>query len=137
MHSTITRTPPTLQHFILRARVFSLYRTLIRATHNIPKETALEMRKYIREEFEKQRHVRDTVHPLMETRDRPFSHFDRSRSSICSTGERQRSKSSRRKSIWQESDIYIRTRASAIATHHDNTQLLKFFLQSQYPPYLV
>ena len=54
-----TKTPLSLDHFLLRQRVLSLYRTIIRACHKMPPSTSAEMRKYAREEFEQHKRVAD------------------------------------------------------------------------------
>ncbi|KAI0033439.1 complex 1 protein-domain-containing protein [Vararia minispora EC-137] len=52
--------PPTLKHFILQARVLGLYRYAIRAARNIPDQAARkETIKWIRSEFERNRHIYD------------------------------------------------------------------------------
>ena len=51
--------PLSLDHFLLRQRVLSLYRTIIRACHKMPPSTSTEMRKYAREEFEQHKRVAD------------------------------------------------------------------------------
>lgn len=52
-------TPLSLDHFLLRQRAISLYRTIVRACHKIPPPTRAEMKKYAREEFEQHRGVED------------------------------------------------------------------------------
>jgi len=52
--------PLSLDHFLLRQRALSLYRTILRACHKLPSETMIaEMRIYAREEFERQKGVED------------------------------------------------------------------------------
>ncbi|RDA88806.1 hypothetical protein CP532_5428 [Ophiocordyceps camponoti-leonardi (nom. inval.)] len=48
--------------FLQRARVLSLYRTMIRSTSRIPDaQTKAETRKLVRDEFERHRHLSDLV----------------------------------------------------------------------------
>lgn len=54
-----TKPPLSLDHFLLRQRVISLYRTIIRACHKIPPPTREEMKKFAREEFEQHKAVED------------------------------------------------------------------------------
>ncbi|KAF6226860.1 hypothetical protein HO133_008301 [Letharia lupina] len=54
-----SKPPLSLDHFLLRQRVISLYRTIVRACHKIPPPTKEEMKKYAREEFEQHRAVED------------------------------------------------------------------------------
>lgn len=72
MHSTITRLanisrttrlntkpPISLEHFLQRSRVLSLYRTIIRSIFRIPKPKRSEPLAYARGEFERNKHVQD------------------------------------------------------------------------------
>ncbi|KAK3690129.1 hypothetical protein B0T22DRAFT_481307 [Podospora appendiculata] len=53
----------SLDHFLLRARVLSLYRTIIRGTRRIQDPTTrAETRRFAREEFERRRGVTDLGH---------------------------------------------------------------------------
>lgn len=53
----------SLEHFLQRARVLALYRTIIRATRRIPDPaTRAETRVMARAEFERNRHVTDLDH---------------------------------------------------------------------------
>ena len=54
-----SKPPLSLDHFLLRQRVISLYRTIVRASHKIPPPTREEMKKYAREEFEQHKAVED------------------------------------------------------------------------------
>lgn len=54
-----SKPPLSLDHFLLRQRVISLYRTIIRACHKMPPQTRDEMQRYAREEFEQQKTVED------------------------------------------------------------------------------
>lgn len=55
-----TKKPPlSLDHFLLRQRAISLYRTIIRACHKIPPPTREEMKRYAREEFERHKAIED------------------------------------------------------------------------------
>ncbi|KAL9138158.1 MAG: hypothetical protein Q9175_000629 [Cornicularia normoerica] len=54
-----SKPPLSLDHFLLRQRVLSLYRTTVRACHKIPPPTREEMKKYAREEFEQHKAVED------------------------------------------------------------------------------
>ncbi|RCI12545.1 hypothetical protein L249_0292 [Ophiocordyceps polyrhachis-furcata BCC 54312] len=50
----------SLKHFLQRARVLSLYRTMIRGTARITNaQTKAETRKLLRDEFERHRHLHD------------------------------------------------------------------------------
>ena len=53
----------SLSDFLLRQRVLSLWRDIVRATNKIPKAspTRTEMKAFAREEFERCRDVRDTT----------------------------------------------------------------------------
>ncbi|KAG7005767.1 hypothetical protein G7Y79_00018g045740 [Physcia stellaris] len=53
----------SLSDFLLRQRVLSLWRDIVRATNKIPKAspTRTEMKAFAREEFERSRDVRDTT----------------------------------------------------------------------------
>ena len=53
----------SLSDFLLRQRVLSLWRDIVRATQKIPKNspTRIEMKAFAREEFERNRAVRDTT----------------------------------------------------------------------------
>ncbi|KAI1797791.1 complex 1 protein-domain-containing protein [Ganoderma leucocontextum] len=52
----------TLKHFILKQRVLKLYRQAVRATRSIPDSgTRLETISWIREEFERNRHIQDVA----------------------------------------------------------------------------
>ena len=53
----------SLSDFLLRQRVLSLWRDIVRATKKIPKNspTRTEMKAFAREEFERNRAVRDTT----------------------------------------------------------------------------
>ena len=61
--SRTSTAPSSLQHFLLRQRVINLYRSIMRATNQIPKtsSTRQEMKTFAREEFERNRHVSDMV----------------------------------------------------------------------------
>ncbi|MCJ1294008.1 hypothetical protein MMC34_005565 [Xylographa carneopallida] len=64
---TPSRTPRKafldLDHFLQRQRVLALYRTIVRATNQIPDpNTRKEMRSFAREEFERNRGVQDLTH---------------------------------------------------------------------------
>ncbi|OAA60572.1 complex 1 lyr protein [Niveomyces insectorum RCEF 264] len=53
----------SLEHFLQRARVLALYRTIVRATRRIPDPaTRAETRRFAREEFERHRNVTDLAH---------------------------------------------------------------------------
>ncbi|KAH8906366.1 complex 1 LYR protein [Coniochaeta sp. PMI_546] len=53
----------SLDHFLQRSRVLSLYRTIIRATRRIQDPTTrAETRKFARDEFERHRQVTDLDH---------------------------------------------------------------------------
>ncbi|KAK3322019.1 hypothetical protein B0H66DRAFT_186252 [Apodospora peruviana] len=53
----------SLDHFLQRARVLSLYRTIIRGTRRIKDPTTrAETRRFAREEFERRRDVKDLSH---------------------------------------------------------------------------
>ena len=53
----------SLNHFLQRQRVLSLYRTIVRATNTIPaSSTRLEMKAYAREEFERNKAITDLTH---------------------------------------------------------------------------
>ncbi|KAL7620609.1 hypothetical protein AAE478_009604 [Parahypoxylon ruwenzoriense] len=53
----------SLDHFLLRSRVLSLYRRVIRGTRRIADPaTRTETRKFVRAEFERQRRVTDPTH---------------------------------------------------------------------------
>ncbi|KAK0648879.1 hypothetical protein B0T16DRAFT_122444 [Cercophora newfieldiana] len=53
----------SLEHFLQRARVLSLYRTIIRSTRRIADPTTrAETRRFAREEFERHRGVTDLNH---------------------------------------------------------------------------
>ncbi len=58
---TRSRKPPplSLDHFIQRQRVLSLWRTILRSLYKIPKDTRGEPIAYARGEFERNRHVGD------------------------------------------------------------------------------
>ncbi|KAI8073271.1 hypothetical protein BC940DRAFT_290966, partial [Gongronella butleri] len=49
----------TLNHFLLRGQVLSLYRKLIRCTKGLNKSDADELRHWIRADFERYRNERD------------------------------------------------------------------------------
>ncbi|KAI0757092.1 hypothetical protein C8Q80DRAFT_77137 [Daedaleopsis nitida] len=50
----------TLKHFILKQRALNLYRQAIRATRSIPdRNTRLETVRWVRSEFERNRHLSD------------------------------------------------------------------------------
>ena len=52
--------PFTLDHFLLRQQTLALYRSVVRSCHRLPDSKARdEMRKYARDEFERQREVMD------------------------------------------------------------------------------
>ncbi|KAG6025353.1 hypothetical protein E4U40_002737 [Claviceps sp. LM458 group G5] len=52
----------SLDHFLQRSRVLSLYRTILRATRPIrDTQTKNETRRFVRDEFESHRHVTDIV----------------------------------------------------------------------------
>ncbi|EXJ95808.1 hypothetical protein A1O1_00932 [Capronia coronata CBS 617.96] len=54
------RAPPiSLDHFIQRQRVLSLWRTILRAAYRVPKDLRTETLAYARGEFERNRHVED------------------------------------------------------------------------------
>ncbi|CCE29801.1 hypothetical protein E4U22_001999 [Claviceps purpurea] len=53
----------SLDHFLQRSRVLSLYRTILRATRPIrDTQTKSETRRFVRDEFESHRHVTDITH---------------------------------------------------------------------------
>jgi hypothetical protein len=53
----------SLDHFLQRQRVMSLWREVVRATNKINQEdTRLEMRNFAREEFERYRNIDDLEH---------------------------------------------------------------------------
>ncbi|KAK1753415.1 hypothetical protein QBC47DRAFT_386328 [Echria macrotheca] len=53
----------SLEHFLQRARVLSLYRTILRATRRIPDpKTRAETRRFARDEIERHSHVTDLDH---------------------------------------------------------------------------
>ncbi|KAK3320165.1 hypothetical protein B0T19DRAFT_445939 [Cercophora scortea] len=53
----------SLDHFLLRARVLSLYRTIVRGTRRIQDPTTrAETRRFAREEFERRRGITDLGH---------------------------------------------------------------------------
>ncbi|AEO60129.1 hypothetical protein MYCTH_2309010 [Thermothelomyces thermophilus ATCC 42464] len=53
----------SLDHFIQRTRVLSFYRAIIRSTRKIPDtKTRAETRKFVRDEFERHRDVKDLGH---------------------------------------------------------------------------
>ncbi|KAF6223104.1 hypothetical protein HO173_013317 [Letharia columbiana] len=54
-----SKPPLSLDHFLLRQRVISLYRKIVRACHKIPPPTKEEMKRYAREEFEQHKAVED------------------------------------------------------------------------------
>lgn len=54
-----SKPPLSLDHFLLRQRVISLYRTIVRACHKMPSRTRQEMEEYAREEFERHKAVED------------------------------------------------------------------------------
>ena len=53
----------SLSDFLLRQRVLGLWRDIVRATNKIPKESSArtELKTFAREEFERNRAVRDTT----------------------------------------------------------------------------
>ncbi|MCJ1379877.1 hypothetical protein MMC17_002980 [Xylographa soralifera] len=52
-----------LDHFLQRQRVLALYRTIVRATNQIPvSSTRKEMRSFAREEFERNKGVENLTH---------------------------------------------------------------------------
>ena len=56
-------TPLSLNHFLQRQRVLSLWRRILRATYKIPSpDTRKEMRDYARREFERNRGIEDMRH---------------------------------------------------------------------------
>lgn len=55
-----SKPPLSLDHFLLRQRAITLYRTILRACHKIPPSTRDEMKKYAREEFEQHKDVEDS-----------------------------------------------------------------------------
>lgn len=64
--STISRrvlrsktTPPSLEHFIQRQRVLSLWRTILRSVYKIPADRRHETVNYARHEFERNKAVSD------------------------------------------------------------------------------
>ena len=63
--STISRrartkaAPPSLEHFIQRQRVLSLWRTILRGVYKIPADRRGETVSYARHEFERNKDVRD------------------------------------------------------------------------------
>lgn len=74
------RVPPlTLSHFLLRQRVLSLYRSIIRACRRLPPSTRDEMRLYAREEFEQRRNEGDlrTIRYLLSTGKAEFERVGR------------------------------------------------------------
>lgn len=55
--------PLSLDHFLQRQRVISLWRDIVRATNEIPpSNTRDEMRQYARHGFERNRNVTDLTH---------------------------------------------------------------------------
>ena len=53
----------SLEHFLQRQRVLSLWRDVVRATNKVPEvQTRGELRSFAREEFERYRHVDDLAH---------------------------------------------------------------------------
>ena len=51
----------SLSDFILRQRVIALWRDIVRTANRLPKGTQYEMKKFAREEFERNRCVSDSV----------------------------------------------------------------------------
>ncbi|RYO76225.1 hypothetical protein DL766_002948 [Monosporascus sp. MC13-8B] len=63
LRSRLGTTTLSLDHFLLRSRALSLYRTIIRGTRRIgDPATREETRRYARAEFERHRHVTDLGH---------------------------------------------------------------------------
>ncbi|OJJ02395.1 hypothetical protein ASPVEDRAFT_672044 [Aspergillus versicolor CBS 583.65] len=61
--SKLRKPAVSLDHFIQRQRVISLWREIVRALHKIPNSpTRRELRDYARTEFERQRNVSDLQH---------------------------------------------------------------------------
>lgn len=58
--SRFTKLPLSLDHFLQRHRVLSLWREIVRATNKIPPSSIRkEMRQYARQGFERNRNVTD------------------------------------------------------------------------------
>jgi hypothetical protein len=54
------RPPPlSLEHFLLRSRVLSLYRSIARSLYTLPADKRRESLAYARGEFERNKHERD------------------------------------------------------------------------------
>ena len=72
---------PTLSQFLLRNRVLSLYRVIIRATNKIPHSSSSrhEMKSFARAEFERHRQVVDetTIRYLISTGKTEFEKMER------------------------------------------------------------
>jgi hypothetical protein len=49
----------TLEHFLIRQRVLSLYRSIVRAIYSIPSDQRAEPLRYAKGEFERNWHVTD------------------------------------------------------------------------------
>jgi len=54
--------PPSLEHFLQRQRVLSLWRTILRSLYKIPKDQRHEPVSYARGEFQRNRNVNDVSH---------------------------------------------------------------------------
>ena len=62
-HTAFPKLTLSLEAFLLRQRVLHLYRGIIRSCHRLPDETTRrEMRVFAREEFERQKEVKDQAH---------------------------------------------------------------------------
>jgi Complex 1 protein (LYR family) len=60
--SRFQKAPLSLDHFLQRQRVLSLWREIVRATNKIPRSnTRNEMRQYARQGFERNRNVTDLI----------------------------------------------------------------------------
>jgi len=51
--------PPSLEHFLQRSRVLTLYRSIVRSIHRIPATKRGEYLAHARGEFERNKHVTD------------------------------------------------------------------------------
>ncbi|KEF62139.1 uncharacterized protein A1O9_00111 [Exophiala aquamarina CBS 119918] len=51
--------PPSLEHFVQRQRVISLWRSILRSVYKIPKDRRGETVAYARNEFERNKSVKD------------------------------------------------------------------------------
>lgn len=54
--------PPSLEHFVQRQRVLSLWRSILRSLYKIPKDRRSETVTYARNEFERNKTVQDIAH---------------------------------------------------------------------------